>query len=247
MSKTTHFGYQTVDWQDKAKKVEAVFSSVANKYDVMNDAMSFGLHRLWKLHFIQTLGIRPNQRVLDLAGGTGDISQAILKKLKGTGQVILSDINLDMLEAGKEKITNKQFHSNLHYAQINAETLPFPDNYFDRITISFGLRNVTDKATALSEMYRVLKPSGRACILEFSTPTVDVLSKCYDFYSFNIIPKLGEIIANDKESYEYLVESIRMHPNQDDLKQIMTDSGFDEVTYENLSGGIVAIHKGFKY
>lgn len=247
MSNKTHFGFQEVDWQDKAKKVESVFSSVAKNYDIMNDAMSFGLHRLWKKHFVQRVNVCANAAILDLAGGTGDISIAMLKKLNKTGRVILSDINYEMLTQGRIQIQDKTFYPNLHFAQINAEALPFANNSFDRVTISFGLRNVTDKPKALAEMQRILKPGGKCCILEFSKPITELLKKGYDFYSFRIIPRLGELIAKDKASYEYLVESIRMHPDQETLKNMLLEANFDEANFENLSGGIVAIHQGYKY
>lgn len=247
MSKFTHFGFEEVPWADKAKKVEAVFSNVSQNYDIMNDLMSLGIHRIWKTHFVRKVGAREGQTILDLAGGTGDIAVELCKKIHDKGQVILSDINLAMLEAGRRRILDKQFFTSLKFMQIDAESIPLPTNSLDRITMSFGLRNVTDKPKALAEMYRTLKPGGSCFILEFSKPTSPLIEKIYDTYSFSVIPFLGELIARDRTSYEYLVQSIRMHPCQKTLKDIMTQAGFDEVRYENLSGGIVAIHQGIKY
>lgn len=247
MSKFTHFGYQEVPWSEKAKKVEAVFANVAQNYDLMNDLMSLGMHRLWKAHFIRKVHVKPHQTILDLAGGTGDIAVALAKKLAGTGHVILSDVNHAMLAEGKQKIADKYFLKNLSFSEIDAEQIPLADNSLDRVTISFGLRNVTDKPAALKEMYRVLRPGGKAMILEFSKPSHGLLDKLYDTYSFSVIPVLGDFIAKDKASYQYLVESIRKHPDQPTLCKLMTSAGFDEARYENLTGGIVAIHEGFKY
>jgi demethylmenaquinone methyltransferase/2-methoxy-6-polyprenyl-1,4-benzoquinol methylase len=244
---TTHFGFQEVPTHEKSQRVAEVFHSVANKYDLMNDVMSLGMHRLWKQFTIEQSSVRNGQRVLDIAGGTGDLAKAFAKKVGETGQVILADINEKMLGEGRERLANQGIVGNVEFVQADAEQLPFPDNYFDCITIAFGLRNVTHKDNALRSMYRVLKPGGKALILEFSKPTIPMLNKIYDQYSFKIIPKLGEWICNDKESYQYLVESIRMHPDQKTLQQMMQESGFEDVSYHNLTGGIVALHKGFKY
>ncbi|EOA46457.1 menaquinone biosynthesis methyltransferase [Francisella tularensis subsp. tularensis 1378] len=231
----------------KQKKVAGVFHSVAAKYDLMNDLMSFGIHRIWKKQTIAKSGVRKGDNVLDLAGGTGDLAYKFCQMVGQQGKVILSDINSSMLEVGKEKLTNKGCVGNIEYVQANAECLPFPDNYFDCITISFGLRNVTDKDKALASMCRVLKPGGRSLVLEFSKPIIPLLSKVYDEYSFKALPFLGKIITQDAESYKYLAESIRKHPDQQTLKQMMYDAGFDNVEYQNMTGGIVALHIGYKY
>ena len=231
----------------KTKKVAGVFHSVAAKYDLMNDLMSFGIHRIWKKQTLAKSGVRKGDRVLDLAGGTGDLAYKFCQMVGSQGKVVLSDINSSMLEVGKEKLTNKGCVGNIEYVQANAECLPFPDNYFDCITISFGLRNVTDKAKALASMCRVLKPGGRLLVLEFSKPIVPILSKVYDEYSFKALPFMGKIITQDAESYKYLAESIRKHPDQETLKQMMFDAGFDNVEYQNMTGGIVALHIGYKY
>ena len=244
---TTHFGYQTVDKKEKEGLVADVFHSVAAKYDVMNDFMSFGIHRLWKRFTIDASGVRPGQKVLDLAGGTGDLSGKFAELVGPTGQVILADINDSMLRVGQEKLRNKGIVGNINYVQANAEALPFADNSFDIITIAFGLRNVTDKDKALSSMYRVLKPGGRLLILEFSKPEHEILSKAYDVYSFNLLPIMGKLVTNDSESYQYLAESIRMHPSQEKLKEMMENAGFEEASFTNMTGGIVALHKGFKF
>jgi demethylmenaquinone methyltransferase / 2-methoxy-6-polyprenyl-1,4-benzoquinol methylase len=243
----THFGFKEVPLREKADHVAEVFRSVAPKYDLMNDLMSFGLHRLWKRFTIGQSGVRTGQRVLDIAGGTGDLTREFAKKVGPTGLVVLADINEKMLQHGRERLIDHGIVGNVEYVQADAEQLPFPDNYFDCITIAFGLRNVTDKARALRSMYRVLKPGGRVLILEFSKPALPMLSKMYDLYSFNVIPKIGAWITGDAASYQYLVESIRMHPDQETLKAMLTESQFDDVTYHNLTGGIVALHKGFKY
>ena len=245
--KTTHFGFQQVDWDDKARRVGAVFDSVANKYDVMNDVMSFGIHRLWKRYAIELSGVRKGQRVLDLAGGTGDLAARLSRLVGPTGEVVLADINASMLAEGRGRLLDKGIAGNLRFVQANAERLPFPDNHFDCITIAFGLRNVTDKDAALSSMYRVLKPGGRLLVLEFSKPTLPGLGPLYDAYSFKLLPFMGKLIANDAESYRYLAESIRMHPDQDSLRAMMETAGFEDCSYHNLSGGIVALHRGYKY
>lgn len=244
---TTDFGFQTVDKDDKQTMVARVFHSVASKYDLMNDLMSFGVHRIWKRYTIEASGVRRNQRVLDLAGGTGDLTAKFSRLVGENGEVVLADINDSMLKMGREKLRDHGIVGNVNYVQANAEELPFPDNHFDCITISFGLRNVTDKAKALHSMFRVLKPGGRLLVLEFSKPVLDPLSKIYDAYSFHILPKIGQVIVNDAESYRYLTESIRMHPDQETLKGMMEEAGFDQVTYTNMTGGIVALHKGFKF
>ncbi|WP_145572679.1 bifunctional demethylmenaquinone methyltransferase/2-methoxy-6-polyprenyl-1,4-benzoquinol methylase UbiE [Yersinia mollaretii] len=244
---TTHFGFRTVAKEKKEGMVAEVFHSVAAKYDLMNDLMSFGVHRIWKRFTIDCSGVRRGQRVLDLAGGTGDLTAKFSRLVGEQGEVVLADINESMLRMGREKLRDKGIVGNVSYVQANAEALPFPDNYFDCITISFGLRNVTEKEKALRSMFRVLKPGGRLLVLEFSKPLLEPLSKAYDAYSFHILPKIGELVAQDSESYRYLAESIRMHPDQETLKGMMIDAGFENVTYSNLTGGIVALHRGFKF
>ncbi|MEQ4924223.1 bifunctional demethylmenaquinone methyltransferase/2-methoxy-6-polyprenyl-1,4-benzoquinol methylase UbiE [Proteus hauseri] len=244
---TTDFGFQTVDKDDKQTMVARVFHSVASKYDLMNDLMSFGVHRIWKRYTIEASGVRRNQRVLDLAGGTGDLTAKFSRLVGENGEVVLADINDSMLKMGREKLRDHGIVGNVNYVQANAEELPFPDNHFDCITISFGLRNVTDKNKALRSMFRVLKPGGRLLVLEFSKPVLEPLSKIYDAYSFYILPRIGQVIVNDAESYRYLTESIRMHPDQETLKGMMEEAGFDQVTYTNMTGGVVALHKGFKF
>jgi len=243
----THFGYEQVAVDDKVKRVGAVFDSVASRYDVMNDLMSFGVHRLWKRFTIEQSGVRPGQAVLDLAGGTGDLALKFSRRVGSKGQVVLADINNAMLSQGRDRLVDRGVISNVTYAQVDAQTLPFEDSSFDCITMAFGLRNVTDKQQALESMYRVLKPGGRALILEFSKPVLPLLSKAYDAYSFTALPLMGRLVANDAESYRYLAESIRMHPDQDTLASMMGSAGFEDTTYHNLTGGIVALHKGFRY
>lgn len=244
---TTDFGFRTVARDEKQAMVADVFHSVAAKYDVMNDLMSFGIHRIWKRFTIDCSGVRRGQRVLDLAGGTGDLAAKFSRMVGEQGQVVLADINDSMLKMGREKLRDRGIVGNVSYVQANAEALPFPDNYFDCITISFGLRNVTDKDKALRSMFRVLKPGGRLLVLEFSKPLLAPLSKAYDAYSFHVLPKIGELVVKDPESYRYLAESIRMHPDQETLKGMMGAAGFDNVSYFNLTGGIVALHRGFKF
>ena len=244
--KTTHFGFKDVPWEEKQQKVAGVFHSVAQKYDVMNDLMSLGIHRLWKRFTIEMSGVRTADRVLDLAGGTGDLTAKFSRIVGPNGQVILSDINDSMLKVGRERLVDRGIAGNVDYVQANAECLPFPDNYFNAITIAFGLRNVTDKDKALRSMYRVLKPGSPLLVLEFSKPVLKPLSPLYDTYSFKLLPLMGKLIADDAESYQYLAESIRMHPDQETLKGMMQDAGFERVEYFNLTGGIVALHRGYK-
>ncbi len=243
---TTHFGFTTVKTNEKEKLVRGVFDSVAGRYDLMNDLMSAGIHRLCKRFTIELSAVRPGQTVLDIAGGTGDLS-ARFSKLVGTdGKVILADINASMLQVGRDKLLDAGAFGNLHMVQCDAQYLPFPDNSVDCITIAFGLRNVTDKALALRSMERILKPGGRLLILEFSKPTNPLLEKIYDTYSFRILPMMGRLVANDEESYRYLAESIRKHPDQDTLMAMMEDAGFVDCQYHNMTGGIVAVHRGIK-
>ncbi|WP_342661882.1 bifunctional demethylmenaquinone methyltransferase/2-methoxy-6-polyprenyl-1,4-benzoquinol methylase UbiE [Thiolinea disciformis] len=244
--RTTHFGYQQVPVQEKASRVAEVFHSVADKYDVMNDVMSFGIHRLWKRYTIEAAGAKRGQQILDLAGGTGDLAAKFARIVGVNGKVVLSDINGSMLENGRRRLTDEGIAGNVEYVQANAECLPFADNSFDIITMAFGLRNVTDKDSALRSIFRVLKPAGRLLVLEFSKPVIPGLAPIYDQYSFKFLPLMGKLIANDADSYRYLAESIRMHPDQETLKTMMETAGFERVSYDNLSGGIVALHKGFK-
>jgi demethylmenaquinone methyltransferase/2-methoxy-6-polyprenyl-1,4-benzoquinol methylase len=243
----THFGFQQVDEADKQNLVGAVFKSVASSYDIMNDAMSLGVHRAWKWFAIAQSGVKLGDRVLDLASGSGDLALKFAGKVGDEGQVIVTDINQAMLSEGRKRLTDAGVAGNVNYCLVNAEQLPFEDNSFDCISISFGLRNVTRKDVALASMQRCLKPGGRVIILEFSQPTNESFRKIYDAYSFNVIPKLGEMIADDRDSYQYLVESIRQHPPQEELKQMMLDAGFDHARYHNLTGGVVALHIGHKY
>jgi len=243
----THFGYQTVDANEKASLVSNVFSSVAPKYDLMNDLMSFGIHRFWKKFTLEQSATRPGHKVLDIAGGTGDLAAKFSKRVGSKGQVVLADINGAMLSLGRDRLIDLGIVGNVDYAQANAEYLPFSDDTFDCVSIAFGLRNVTDKALALGSMYRVVKPGGRLLVLEFSKPVLPLLNKLYDQYSFTALPLMGKWIANDEDSYRYLAESIRMHPDQKTLKKMIEEAGFDRVDYYNLTGGIVALHKAIKF
>jgi len=242
----THFGYQQVDKEEKASRVRAVFDSVASRYDLMNDLMSLGIHRLWKRFAVELAGVRRGQRVLDLASGTGDLAARFAALVGPEGRVVVSDINAAMLEQGRARMADRGIVGNVEYAQVNAEAIPFTDNSFDCVSIGFGLRNVTDKQRALESMFRVLKPGGRALVLEFSHATGQPLKGAYDLYSFRVLPLMGRLVANDEESYRYLAESIRMHPDQETLKGMMEQAGFVRCDYHNLTGGIVAIHRGFK-
>lgn len=242
----THFGYTDVPTEDKEKHVADVFHSVAAKYDVMNDLMSFGIHRLWKRFTINASKIKRGAVVLDIAGGTGDLTKQFSKRVGETGRVVLADINASMLNVGRDRLTDLGLVGNIDYVQANAEALPFPDNSFDCITIAFGLRNVTDKDKALRSMYRVLKPGGQLLVLEFSKPA-DWLAPIYDTYSFKLLPKIGKLISGDEDSYRYLSESIRMHPDQATLKDMFSDAGFEKCSFNNMNSGIVALHSGYKF
>jgi demethylmenaquinone methyltransferase/2-methoxy-6-polyprenyl-1,4-benzoquinol methylase len=244
--KTTDFGYKKVNVEEKAGKVAEVFHSVAGNYDLMNDLMSGGIHRLWKRVTIEMSGVRPGHSVLDIAGGTGDLAAKFSRIVGPEGTVVLADINDSMLKVGRDRLVDRGITDNVRFSQADAQYLPFPDNTFDVITIAFGLRNVTDKDMALRSMLRVLKPGGKLLVLEFSKPPNTLLSKIYDGYSFNILPKLGKLFANDADSYQYLAESIRMHPDQDTLLEMMDAAGFNNTDYHNMTGGIVALHRGVK-
>jgi demethylmenaquinone methyltransferase/2-methoxy-6-polyprenyl-1,4-benzoquinol methylase len=244
--RTTHFGYRDVPEGEKAKLVGEVFTSVARKYDVMNDLMSFGLHRVWKRYFVGTSGVRAGDRVLDLAGGTGDIAALLLPKVGAEGSVVVGDINGDMLRVGRDRLVDRGQVRGLDWSQMDAEALPFPDKSFDCVTMAFGLRNVTRKENALAEIHRVLKIGGRALVLEFSAVRVDFLKPLYDFHSFQVLPRVGRLVAGDADSYRYLAESIRKHPDQATLKAMMEDAGLARVDVRNLSAGIVAIHRGYR-
>src|SRR5210317_1131122 len=242
---TTHFGYKDVPVDDKADLVKGVFDSVASRYDIMNDLMSGGMHRLWKRYTIQHANARPGHVILDLAGGTGDLAREFARIVGERGRVVLADINAAMLEHGRRRLVDAGVAGNVELAQVDAEALPFADNSFDRVSIAFGLRNVTDKEGALAEMNRVLKPGGKVLILEFSEPS-RAIKPAYDLYSFKVLPLLGKLIARDPESYQYLAESIRMHPDQETLLGMMQDAGFERCRYNNLTAGIVALHTGYK-
>ena len=241
---TTHFGFKQVRVEEKAKQVGKVFDSVASSYDVMNDLMSLGIHRLWKRVAIEYLAPRTGHKVLDLAGGTGDLSLLIRPRIGDSGKLVIGDINHAMLAVGRDRLIDKGA-SDVPVMRMDAQKLPFAENSLDRVIIGFGLRNVTDKDAALAEMRRVLKPGGRALVLEFSKPVFDPLAKIYDLYSFKLLPKIGKFVSKDEDSYRYLAESIRMHPDQHTLQSMMEQAGFDEVRHVNLTGGIVALHIGF--
>ncbi|WP_293644742.1 bifunctional demethylmenaquinone methyltransferase/2-methoxy-6-polyprenyl-1,4-benzoquinol methylase UbiE [Thiolapillus sp.] len=245
-SEETHFGYRKVATEEKADLVRGVFDSVASRYDLMNDLMSMGVHRLWKRFTVDLSGVRAGQRVLDLASGTGDLADRFAGLVGPEGLVVMSDINANMLITGRDRMADRGHAGNLAYAQINAEALPFPDNSFDCITIGFGLRNVTDKQKALNAMFQALRPGGRTLVLEFSKPVIKPLEKIYDLYSFSLLPKIGKLVTRDEDSYRYLAESIRMHPDQETLREMMEQAGFENCDYHNLTGGIVAVHRGFK-
>ncbi len=244
--KTTHFGFRNVPVSEKTRHVRQVFDSVADNYDLMNDLMSFGIHRLWKRFAINMAALKQGQQVLDLAGGTGDLTRLMAPAVGPSGHIVLSDINAAMLDNGRRRLLDKGIAGNVTFALANAEQLPFADNRFDLVTMAFGLRNVTDKQRALNAIFRVLRPGGRLLVLEFSKP-VAALKPAYDFYSFTVLPKLGQLIARDAPSYRYLAESIRMHPDQPTLQAMMEQAGFERCDYHNLTGGIVAIHRGYKF
>jgi len=244
--RSVDFGFEKVPWAQKADRVRAVFSSVAGKYDLMNDLMSFGAHRLWKHFTLSLTGLKAGQHALDVAGGTGDLALGLARQVGKTGHVVLSDINADMLSAGRDRLIDAGFAGNVECVLADAERLPCADDSFDCVTIGFGLRNVTDKAAALSSMYRVLKPGGQLLVLEFSTPVAPGLKPIYDAYSFGVLPRLGEWVAKDAASYRYLAESIRMHPNQETLLGMLDEAGFGQTRYHTLTGGIVAVHRGYK-
>jgi demethylmenaquinone methyltransferase/2-methoxy-6-polyprenyl-1,4-benzoquinol methylase len=244
--KTTHFGYQEVPVGEKQERVRAVFDSVATRYDLMNDLMSMGIHRLWKRRAVEVAGVRRGQRVLDLAAGTGDLAEKFSKIVGPDGDVVMSDINEAMLNEGRSRLVDAGVVGNLDYAIANAEALPFASDSFDCVTIGFGLRNVTHKQFALNEMFRVLRPGGRALVLEFSHPIIAPLARAYDLYSFSVLPVMGKFVAGDSDSYRYLAESIRMHPDQETLLSMMEQAGLERCSFVNLTGGVVAIHRGYK-
>ena len=244
---TTHFGYEEVPVSDKVNKVADVFHSVADKYDLMNDLMSAGVHRLWKRYTVEKSGAKKGDTILDLAGGTGDLAAKFTRIVGKDGMVTLSDINGSMLENGRDRLTNMGIAGNIEYVQANAEALPFDDNKYDIVTMAFGLRNVTDKDAALRSIYRVLKPGGKLMVLEFSKPVIPGLGTIYDQYSFKLLPLIGKVVANDEDSYRYLAESIRMHPDQETLKGMFDAAGFERTSYHNMTGGVVALHIGYKF
>jgi demethylmenaquinone methyltransferase/2-methoxy-6-polyprenyl-1,4-benzoquinol methylase len=245
-NRTVDFGFEQVAPADKAERVRAVFASVAPKYDVMNDLMSFGVHRLWKQFALSLTGLKPGGAALDVAGGTGDLAAGLLRQVGKSGRVVCSDINPKMLEVGRDRLLDKGFVGNVEFLVADAEKLPFDENSFDCVTIGFGLRNVTDKAAALKSMHRVLKPGGQLLVLEFSKPVAPGLKTVYDAYSFKVLPLLGRLVAQDADSYRYLAESIRMHPDQETLLEMLRTAGFAHARYHNLTGGIVAVHRGYK-
>ena len=243
----TDFGFQQVPRADKARRVRAVFDSVAERYDLMNDLMSGGAHRLWKQFALSLTGLKAGQQALDLAGGTGDLAYALAGQVGRTGLVVLSDINASMLQRGRDRLTDRGVIGNVQFVLADAERLPFVSSRFDCVTIGFGLRNVTDKSAALASMYRVLKPGGQLVILEFSQPASPVLGRLYDLYSFTLLPRLGQAVTGDADSYRYLAESIRRHPDQQTLRGLMETAGFEDCRFHNLMGGIVAVHRGHRY
>lgn len=243
---TTHFGFKEIPASEKSKKVASVFHTVANQYDLMNDVMSFGIHRFWKFLTLKMSGVKAGHRILDIAGGTGDLAQGFHQKVGTQGEVYLADINASMLNIGRSKLTDKGIIRNIHYIQADAENLPFAENYFDCVSIGFGLRNVTHKEDALASIFRVLKPGGCLMVLEFSKPVVPALQSIYDAYSFKLLPKLGNWITGSEESYQYLVESIRKHPDQVALRDMILHAGFAECHYHNFTGGIVCLHRAYK-
>jgi demethylmenaquinone methyltransferase/2-methoxy-6-polyprenyl-1,4-benzoquinol methylase len=245
-NKTADFGFERVPWNEKARRVRGVFDSVADKYDLMNDLMSAGVHRLWKSFTLSQTGLKPGGRALDVAGGTGDLAAGMVKQVGEQGLIVLSDINEAMLARGRDRLLDQGIGGNVSFALANAEKLPFADNSFDCLTIGFGLRNVTDKPAALRSMLRVLRPGGQLLVLEFSKPTVAPLKPLYDTYSFRVLPLLGRLVANDAASYRYLAESIRMHPDQETLLAMIREAGFEMASFHNLSGGIAALHRGYK-
>lgn len=245
MEEYTHFGYETVTTEEKPKKVDQVFTSVASKYDLMNDLMSLGIHRFWKQFTVDISNVQKNYKILDLAGGTGDIAKLLSEKVGPCGQIIIADINQEMLNYGRDHLLDQGYYNNLFFTLTDAQSLPFQDNSFDLVTIAFGLRNVTFQDKALDEIYRVLKVGGSLLILEFSQP-YNFMQPLYDFYSFTILPQLGEWVAKDKHSYQYLAESIRKHPDQETLKTMMEAAGLLRCNYFNLTSGIVALHRGYK-
>jgi demethylmenaquinone methyltransferase / 2-methoxy-6-polyprenyl-1,4-benzoquinol methylase len=245
--RSTDFGFQRVPLEEKARRVRGVFDSVADRYDLMNDLMSAGAHRLWKRFTLSLTSLRPGQRALDVAGGTGDLAAGLARQVGNRGLVVLTDINEVMLQRGRDRLIDAGVVGNIQYVQANAERLPFADSTFDCITIGFGLRNVTDKSAALASMRRALKPGGQLLVLEFSHPVAPGLKPLYDAYSFRVLPLLGKFVARDEASYRYLAESIRMHPNQEKLLEMMAAAGLEGCRYHNLSGGIVAVHRGYKY
>jgi len=245
--KQTHFGYESVNVDEKQGRVKHVFDSVADNYDIMNDLMSLGIHRLWKRYTACVSQLRSGDKVLDVASGSGDLSKLFSQRIGKKGHIYVTDINEAMLNVGRDRLTDHGVIGNVSYVLANAECLPFKENYFNCISIGFGLRNVTDKSKALASMYEKLAPGGKLMVLEFSTPNIPLLKPIYDLYSFSLLPKIGELIANDGESYKYLAESIRMHPDQESLKTMIEKVGFEDCTYHNLSGGIVALHVAYKY
>ncbi|WP_216782774.1 bifunctional demethylmenaquinone methyltransferase/2-methoxy-6-polyprenyl-1,4-benzoquinol methylase UbiE [Candidatus Profftia tarda] len=247
VSGTNHLDYKDIAAVKKTEKVAQVFHSVAEKYDLMNDIMSFGIHRLWKRFTIDCSGVRHGQKILDIAGGTGDLAFKFSRIVGEQGEVILTDINYSMLDIGRNKLRNKGAIGNIYYIQADAEELPFPDNYFSCVSIAFGLRNITNQNKALSSMYRVLHPGGRLLVLEFSRPSCEPLKSAYNFYSFYVLPKIGQLVSNNYESYLYLAESIRLHPDQETMKSMIKQVGFENIEYFNLTGGIVSLHRGYKF